>query len=264
MYLQEKNIDSSGRISSCDGIHLWLLNYAQFSAHDLSPALLTNNEHEQFLAYRAEKDRVHFLTRRTILRRILALYLPIDENDIVLTTGEFGKPFLSQEQNTTDLQFNLSHSQGMFAIALMRQCAIGVDIESTQMDIEYESITALTFSQDETRQLERLPEHLQRRFFYTVWTRKEALVKASGAGLTDEIRAVSTEPDRKKCTISHDGSLFHVATVEVEKHYSLSLAYEIGENHPVEQINVFGVSHLPTLHRPAKTGRRSPAGCAAS
>ena len=84
-----------------------------------------------------------------------------------------------------DLRFNLSHSHdlAMYAFALARD--VGVDIEMIRADAANDRIAENFFSPTEVAMLRALPHERQVEGFFNCWTRKEAYVKARGAGPVD-------------------------------------------------------------------------------
>jgi 4'-phosphopantetheinyl transferase len=74
---------------------------------------------------------------------------------------------------------------------------IGVDIEKVRNDFEVMGIAAKFFTASEQESLLRLPEPERPQAFFQCWTRKEAVLKARGDGLSfplDRVE-VSVTPD---------------------------------------------------------------------
>jgi 4'-phosphopantetheinyl transferase len=82
------------------------------------------------------------------------------------------------------LHFNLSHSNGVALFAFARDYEIGVDIEKVRDIAEMEQIAIGFFSPKEYRFFRELPENMKKEAFFNCWTRKEAFIKAIGAGLS--------------------------------------------------------------------------------
>jgi len=93
------------------------------------------------------------------------------------------------------LKFNLSHTGALAALVVTEGVDIGVDVELA--DPVKEDIAGRFFSVPEQKALAALPEAEQTRGFHRCWTRKEALVKALGDGLSAPLDgfAVSIEAD---------------------------------------------------------------------
>lgn len=115
--------------------------------------------------------------------------------------GPSGKPHLAEHPG---VHFNLSYSRDRFAIAVARDSEIGIDIEYLREIEDAEGLAELHYSASERGALAAQPvgSDEYNRIFLSVWTRKEACVKALGMGLGDlplseiECGAVRTETVR--------------------------------------------------------------------
>lgn len=166
-------------------VHVWTANL------DAAPTelaeyerLLSPDERGRAARLRLDHLRVRFITGRGLLRRLLGAYLQVDAQQIAFEYGPHGKPQLSTPAGHTSFAFNLAHSQntGVFAFALAPR--IGVDVEQTREVIERDQIVERFFSLDERHMLAALPPPQREEGFFLCWTRKEAYLKALGAGLT--------------------------------------------------------------------------------
>jgi 4'-phosphopantetheinyl transferase len=168
-----------------DVVHVWRV------ALDVSTAqverlrrLLSSDESQRADRFHLARDRRRFIVARGLLRLILSRYLQLHPSTLQFAYTAFGKPFLAQGTEGELLNFNVSHSDELALIACTRGRAIGVDIESIRPTIEYEQIAARYFSPTEYAHLCTLPLELRVRAFFRCWTRKEAYIKAHGAGLS--------------------------------------------------------------------------------
>jgi len=78
----------------------------------------------------------------------------------------------------------VAHSGGMNVLAVTTGNHVGIDIERVRADIPIEDIAPLCFTARELASLARLPGSDRALGFFACWTRKEALLKAKGSGLT--------------------------------------------------------------------------------
>ena len=125
-----------------------------------------------------------WLSCRSALRLILGSYLDKPPVEIEFKKGRFGKLFIVG----TDLCFNVSHTSHSFLIAFNSSGRIGVDIEMLTGKEDLPSLIRYAFSDDEAHYCNNL--NLAERFT-EVWTRKEALLKAAGIGLVDQLTAIT-------------------------------------------------------------------------
>lgn len=164
--------------------------------------------------YRPE-DKKRTLAGRLILKKIIKeIY---GREDFTLFFNENGKPML-------DFCFlSISHS-GDYAVCAVSDLPVGVDIERTggfKKRDKYMLFTPL--------ESEYVNERDSENRFYTLWTRKEAYIKAKGGLLADAAKAELVTPDLKLRNI-YDG--FHFTT-EKSDNYILSAAEECEQAYTV-------------------------------
>jgi 4'-phosphopantetheinyl transferase len=95
------------------------------------------------------------------------------------------KPALAETglEDKSRLYFNLAHSHGLAVYAFSRGREIGVDVEHIRPIAEAEQIAERFFSAPEITLLQALSLQQKQETFFIIWTRKEAYLKATGAGL---------------------------------------------------------------------------------
>ena len=123
-----------------------------------------------------------FIVGRGRLRQILGAYLQSDPATIDFAYGRAGKPGLYNPRET--LHFNLSHAGDWGVLALSSASALGADLEKIDLDLDYAALAARFFTAAENADLLAAAPQRQRRRFYRLWTRKEALLKGQGRGFT--------------------------------------------------------------------------------
>jgi 4'-phosphopantetheinyl transferase len=114
------------------------------------------------------------------LREILACYANQPPKALSFHTGHQGKPALT---GFPFLHFNLSHSHDRALFAVTQDAPIGIDIELRKESKGLLDLTQNYFSKLEQMSINTLPNTCHTAAFYDVWTRKEAILKASGLGL---------------------------------------------------------------------------------
>ncbi len=97
--------------------------------------------------------------------------------------NRFGKPSLRGHQ----LAFSLSHTANVSVIAITPSAAVGVDVEQIRASRDLLELAESNFSPGEYRKLLTLEGEAQALAFYRCWTRKEALLKADGSGLSRQL-----------------------------------------------------------------------------
>lgn len=183
---------------SIDRVDIWRVRLDEPPSTGSAANTLSADEVVRASRFHFEKDRLHFTRCRSALRELLARYLAIPAAEIRFEYQTTGKPQLPAEQNPLALQFNVSHSASKALIAIGVERRLGVDIEMIRADVEITSLADRFFSPRERDGLQALPNHLRVPGFFACWTRKEAFLKATGAGLSFPLAdfSVTTNPDR--------------------------------------------------------------------
>lgn len=128
---------------------------------------------------------LHFKNSRAALRLVLAKYLPVPPAYVQFSVGPHGKPYVS----TKEINFNISHSGDMLAIAVAQSFEIGIDIEVLRKIDDLRAIAAQFFEPWEVERLTQARPSAIDRTFLKMWVRKEATLKAAGIGLSDGLAA---------------------------------------------------------------------------
>jgi 4'-phosphopantetheinyl transferase len=143
------------------------------------------SEHERAKADRLVRPqhRRREIVAHATLRRILASYLDADAAQLVFQREARGKPYLEPAPGARQLQFNLSHSQDHAMVAVCLGRRVGVDVEMVRREVPATRLARRFFDPGEADALETLPPAEQLPAFFRAWTRKEALLKATGEGI---------------------------------------------------------------------------------
>jgi len=172
---------------------------------------LSPSEQARAARFRQLEDRRRHVVARTVLKRLLAERLGGKACDVMLVTGAHGKPMLAADgyedqtahgaqrmsaamqrtpSNGSDanrllqdvrpsLHFNLSHS-GDLALIALAPVPVGVDLErDTPADAQ--ALAQAWFTPAEQARLAQGDDD-----FLSLWTAREAVLKARGTGLSGE------------------------------------------------------------------------------
>lgn len=178
--------DEDFRLSTAE-VHVWIINNAIASA--VCDRLLSPDELS--VAKRLTGiNQVRFKHRRGVLRSILGRYLAEGPSSVELRVATHGKPYVKHGS----LQFNLSHSHDVVAIGFARNNELGIDIEELRPIADSASIADKFFNREEIDAIAKAPPSITHKVFLDIWTRKEAILKAAGVGITDGLNvAVPTQ-----------------------------------------------------------------------
>jgi 4'-phosphopantetheinyl transferase len=148
--------------------------------------VLAPDESERAAQFRADHQRESYILARGVVRFLLGYYLAVDPRSIRFAYGPNGKAALVPPDS---VQFNVTHSADMAAIALARGCDVGIDLEQIRPLKELEQIADRFLCAKEAAEINSLPPGEREKAFFSCWTRKEAYVKAIGAGLEKPLKS---------------------------------------------------------------------------
>lgn len=154
-------------------------------------ALLDAHERERLLALRRHEDRARYLAAHALARLVLAERLDADPAALVLDRtcrcGEpHGKPRLAGRGD--DPGFSLTHSGSLVGVAVGTG-PVGVDVEAHRPLSGLDGLVRHALSPAELAA--GTPDGTG---FLVTWTRKEALLKATGEGLSSPMDAITLSP----------------------------------------------------------------------
>lgn len=168
------------------GVHLWQIPLVR-APQDLRAlsGLLDDDEERRAARFHFANDRENFIIGRGSLRLILGGYLKTKPSGLRFSYGPNGKPEIDDGNDDSTLRFNLSHSHAMAVVAVTRHRRVGIDIEALSGDrLDPVEIAEACFSPDEQQSLRRVSPEDRIDLFYRIWTRREALFKGLGVGLS--------------------------------------------------------------------------------
>ncbi len=175
-----------------NAVDVWWANLDTFiHAAQAYRALLDPSETVRLERFLLERLRLGFIVRRGLLRCLLAAYLNCQPAAIRYSIEQNGKLALSFPPVERALHFNLSHSGSYATFAVTRAGAVGVDIERAAAFKNMLQVARTVFSESEQAELAGLPADQQVTAFYSGWTRKEAVVKALGHGISFPLQTFS-------------------------------------------------------------------------
>ena len=188
-------------------------------------ALLGEEELARAERFRFEKDRNRYILGHGLLRETLGRYLGRSARELVLHRGEFGKPFLEGDP----VHFNLSDTKDAVVVALS-QHPIGADIETMNRHTDHERVANHYFTPPEVASIAEASDGKRR--FLELWTRKEAVLKACGVGLMDDLHSLEVGAALNRLKISHpdfvrlSAAEYYVRTAQVGADHLVSIATE--------------------------------------
>src|SRR5262249_17248627 len=153
--------------------------------------LLCEEERTRAARFVRPRDRRRFVRCRAALREILGGLLAESAAVLSFRAVGQGKPELAQSSESTDsendrltLRFNVSHSAELALIAVCRGRELGIDLERVRPISEAARIVDSFFTIAEQSAFAMIGREDQSLAFHRGWTRKEAILKALGVGIS--------------------------------------------------------------------------------
>jgi phosphopantetheine--protein transferase-like protein len=130
---------------------------------------LNHNPHQDNKKAKKYSDR--------ILHQLLSDACP-ESGSFKIKRNQNGKPLTDAPIN-----FSYSHSRRTYLYGLSKRGDIGLDIERTDKVRDFMTLSERYFDSDEYQHMKKLNEQDRCKFFYRLWTRKEAWCKLCGGVL---------------------------------------------------------------------------------
>lgn len=182
-------------------VQLYYTDAAALSAeYERALALLPPERRERTERCRFPAARCRMAAAGLLLRAVLGI-----DKDGLLQSGEYGKPYLPNGP-----QFSLSHGGDLAVLAVDTAGAVGVDAEPCGRSMQGYYLAGV-LTPDELARCNR-PNGERFAWF---WTRKEAVMKASGLGL----RLTPTRIDTLHETASAQGETYFLQTLLLDGHF---------------------------------------------
>ena len=172
-----------------DDVHLWHLDLAELSS-PLNPSAAPDPSGLSLIEHRS--------TRRFYLRLLLGAYLGLPGKDVHIARRTKGRPELDSRLSKGELNFSVARSGSCYLIGVNSGATIGVDLEmAARRPGKPMALARRYFSEQEIAALSVLEEGELRRAFMHTWACKEAVVKASGVGIANQLClfSVDVNPD---------------------------------------------------------------------
>ncbi len=189
--------------------------------------LLSPDELQRAGRYHHQKDKDRFMVSRGVLRILLGRYLGMPANLVEFEMRTNKKPFVKNAGNV-QLHYNTSHS-GDYVLIAIASSALGIDVEQKDTSFPFAEILAHSFSESEVDAIQQSAVPIET--FYTLWTRKEALLKATGKGIDDDMKLIPCldgEHTVEENIISSNKN-WHIHTFDIQPNYTCSLAGSVND-----------------------------------
>ena len=210
---------------------IWVLEFPKILPQTCRMAtLLSPEEKLRSKSFHFDSDAQRYICAHGVLRTILGFYTEQSPHLIPFCYGAKGKPRLDLPGQ---IQFNISHTKDLLAIAVTSCCNVGVDIESCVQFSNMKGVAKKIMHHSEYLTYLSLRSEEQVKYFYRCWVRKEAVTKAWGSGLISDLREFSVmgkewKNKEKICILSDNSgqSTWCVADFEIKGHHAGAICLE--------------------------------------
>ncbi|MDE0205529.1 MAG: 4'-phosphopantetheinyl transferase superfamily protein [Candidatus Tectomicrobia bacterium] len=147
-------------------------------------AWLNEPEQARWRRYLHPRARRDFALCRAALRAMLCRRLGCCNDELTFGALRYGKPYALLRGTPASVSFNVSHGGQNGLIALAPAGRLGVDVEERDNRRDLDAIAQTVFTPAEQAELALARGDRKIRLFFSLWTMKEALIKALGSGFS--------------------------------------------------------------------------------
>lgn len=196
-------LDRQG-LPGAGAVHVWFLNLAEL-ARPLRGALDGHVGPRDPAPFTPGQLR---FARRFYLRLLLGAYLGIPGKAVRINRGIRGKPTLDASTHPEELHFSMAKSGDCLLLGFSAAGALGVDLERAgRRAHDALGVARRYFSPSEAAALADADATRRDEVFLRTWACKEAVVKASGEGIANQLCRFTVETDlaRPAAMLDFDG-----------------------------------------------------------
>ena len=161
--------------------------------------LLSPDERDRASTFLRDLHRDRFIACRAALRLVLGARLATRPEGIRFRYGPWGKPEI--DAAAADVRFSVSHTHGRALIAVATGFDVGIDVEHDAPVPDWEGLSERVFSQPERRELAAAAD--KPGAFLRGWTRKEAVLKALGVGISAPLAELTVSLGREAAILAN-------------------------------------------------------------
>ena len=158
-----------------------------------------------------EHDTRRFIATRLAIRKIISEYTGTMPQSVIFNQTANKKP------STAGIEFNISHN-GHYIMIAVSENPIGIDVEQIDHPVDVAQLIPYCFDTAEKEFIASSKD--QKESFFALWTRKEALLKATGEGLIDNLLEINCLKNR----LTRSYKLYRLLTIRIAPDYIFTLA----------------------------------------
>ncbi|GAB3929600.1 4'-phosphopantetheinyl transferase superfamily protein [Kribbella albertanoniae] len=197
-------------------------------------------EQERYARYLRDADKARFLLGVTMVRRLLGARMSLPPANVVLDRAcrDCGKPHGKVQAEGVEL--SVSHSGDWVGLAI-GTAPVGLDVEQIGSLVDVDGVAGMSLAPEELQELKRYDGIEKARAFTRYWTRKEALLKATGDGIGAGLSTVVVSPpDQPAAVVRWNSGPAQLSDLEIDTNHLAALAVLSAEP-PVVRVDQFRV-----------------------
>jgi 4'-phosphopantetheinyl transferase len=171
-------------------VRVWTMATEGLTEAAVAPwaTVLDDAERARAARFTFPAGRVSFIAAHALARAALAAAAGAPPAAFGFAIGAHGKPEARLDGRSAGVAFNLSHTDGLVGVAAAASpgLALGFDLEPVARQIPPD-VARRCFGAAEAAGLDELPAPVRTEGFIRLWTLKEAFIKATGKGLTQDL-----------------------------------------------------------------------------
>jgi len=175
-------------IDDFKAVHIWFCDLDRYGTSKITYSTLSASELERVKRLKSLETRRRLVNRFTFVRNVLGNIADIDPAVLEFCQSYRGKPQLAYPEDANNekprkLDFSISHTENILALAVVFGGTVGIDIEVVRNDLDFFDIAMTHFTIENLELLQSMPSNKAAIMFYKLWTRREALAKMDGSGI---------------------------------------------------------------------------------
>lgn len=185
---------------------------------------LAPGEIHRAAAFPVPAVRAAFVAARDLLRALVAQWSGLSPSEVTIERTEAGAPLIAGHP---EVGCSISHAGAVAVVALRTAGPVGIDIEPVDRQLlDVDALVPVACTGAEGAAIRALPVHERTARFLSLWTGKEAVLKALGVGLQTDPRTVAVFlPDQHRCGYAeHAGQRWQLHAVTDIPGYVVTLA----------------------------------------
>ncbi|UHG91358.1 4'-phosphopantetheinyl transferase family protein [Spirosoma oryzicola] len=215
--------------SFCDEVAVFRLFLpADLQVNPYLLTLLQPDEWERAERFRRISDRNRFVYGRALTKIVIGKLVDRKPATIRLVTGINKKPLIA---SFSAVHFNVSHAGDWIMLAVSK-AEVGVDLEKEEDNFTFQDILSTSFSAEEQAFIGG--SNNPKKEFYRLWTRKEALVKATAKGIDDDFYRIPSLDGEHQSSVDLPGKdgFWTVTSFRVDDDHQAAVAYQPSAGSP--------------------------------